>query len=101
MKANNKYMKSYPTYLDKNHLYGFNHIFHLENWLKTNANLKLASIIFHQICISHLTIAFQKLIKIFLFHLKSTFCSPDIQTFVLAPSPLFPLSAIALEVDQI
>ena len=38
--------------------------------------------------------------NVFLFHLKSTFHSLDIQIFVFSPSPLFSLSVIALEVDS-
>ena len=38
--------------------------------------------------------------KCFLFHLKSSFRSRDIQVFVYSSSPLFSLSAIALEVDS-
>ena len=56
--------------------------------------------IFHQIFIFHQMIARQKYEKCFLFHLKSSFRSPDIQIFVFSYSPFFPLSAIALEVDS-
>ena len=40
------------------------------------------------------------MINVFLFHLKSSFRSRDIQIFVFWSSPLFPRSAIALEVDS-
>ena len=38
--------------------------------------------------------------NVFLFHLKSSFRSRDIQIFVFLSSPLFSLSAIDLEVDS-
>ena len=38
--------------------------------------------------------------KYFLFHQKSSFSSRDIQICVYSSSPLFSLSAIALEVDS-
>ena len=38
--------------------------------------------------------------NVFLFHLKSSFRSRDIQIFVFSSSPLFSLSAIDLEVDS-
>ena len=47
------------------------------------------SAIFYQIFICHQMIALQKLWKCFLFHLKSSFCSRDIQIFVFPSSPLF------------
>ena len=37
--------------------------------------------------------------NVFLFHQKSSFHSQDVQFFVFLSSPLFPLSAVALEVD--
>ena len=52
--------------------------------------LKLASAIFYQLFISHQMIAFQKLWKIFLFHLKRSFRSRNIYIFVFPSSPLFP-----------
>ena len=52
--------------------------------------LKLVSTIFYQIFIFHQMMALQKLKKkIFLFHLKSSFHSQDIQIFVFLPSPIF------------
>ena len=51
--------------------------------------LKLVPAIFYQIYISHWMVALQKLWKIFLFHLKSSFRSRDIQIFVCLSSPLF------------
>ena len=56
---------------------------------KKNRYLKLASAIFHQIFIVHQMIALQKLRKMFLFHLKSSFRPQDIQIFVFPSSPLF------------
>ena len=53
------------------------------------ASLKLVSVIFYQIFISHEMIALQNYEKCFLFHFKSSFCSQDIQVFVFPPSPLF------------
>ena len=47
------------------------------------------SAIFYQFFIFHQTIAFQKLWKMFFFHLKSFFRSRDIQIFVFKSSPLF------------
>ena len=55
----------------------------------SNPSLKLVSVIFYQIFIFHQMTALQKLWKIFLFHLKSSFCSRDIQIFVFLSSPLF------------
>ena len=55
-------------------------------WCKY-ALLKLVSVIFYQIFISHWMIALQKLWKCFLFHLKSSFRSQDI--FLFPSSPLF------------
>ena len=51
--------------------------------------LKLVSPIFQQIFIFHQMIAFQKIWKIFLLHLKNSFHSWDIQIFVFPSSPLF------------
>ena len=51
--------------------------------------LKLVSTIFYQIFIFQQMIALQELWKMFLFHLKSSFCSWDIQIFVYSSSPLF------------
>ena len=52
--------------------------------------LKLVSAIFNQICIFHQMIELQKSYeKCFLFHLRSSFCSRDIQIFVFPSSPLF------------
>ena len=51
--------------------------------------LKLVSAIIYQIFISHQTIALQKLWKCFLFHLKGSFGSREIQMFVFRSSPLF------------
>ena len=54
-----------------------------------NCFLKLVSTIFYQIFSHHQMIALQKLWKFFLFHLKSSFRSRDIQVFVFSSSPLF------------
>ena len=51
--------------------------------------LKLVSTIFFQIFIFHQMIALQNYEKCFLFHLKSSFRSRDIQFFVFPSSPLF------------
>ena len=53
--------------------------------------LKLVSAIFYQIFIFLQMIALQKLWmkKCFLFHLKISFCSQDIQIFVLSSFPFF------------
>ena len=51
--------------------------------------LKLVSAIFHQIFIFHQMIALQNLWKCFLFHLKSSFRSWDIQIFVYLSFPFF------------
>ena len=51
--------------------------------------LKLGSSTFYQIFIFQQMIALQKLWKMFLFHLKSSFRSRDIQIFVFLSSPLF------------
>ena len=51
--------------------------------------LKLVSAVFYQIFIFHQMIALQKLWKCFLFHLKSSFRSRDIQVFIFPSSPLF------------
>ena len=51
--------------------------------------LKLVSVIFYQIFIFLQMIALQKLKDVFLFHLKSSFRSRDIQIFVFPSSPLF------------
>ena len=51
--------------------------------------LKLVSPIFQQIFIFHQMIAFQKIWKIFLLHLKNSFHSWDIQIFVFPSLPLF------------
>ena len=59
-------------------------------------SLKLVSAFLYQTFIFYQMIALQKL---FLFHLKSSFGSWDIQIFVSWPSPLFSLSAIALDVN--
>ena len=61
--------------------------------------LELVPVIFHQNFIFHQMIALLKYEKC-LFHLKSSFRSPDIQIFVFSYFPFFPLSAIALEVDS-
>ena len=65
----------------------------------TIPKLRLVSAIFYQSFILHQMIALQKLWKM-LFHLKSSFRSRDIQFFVYSSSPLFFVSAIALEVDS-
>ena len=52
-------------------------------------NLNLVSAIFSQIFIFYHMIALQKLENVFLFHLKSSFRSQDIQIFVIPSSPLF------------
>ena len=54
------------------------------------SNLKLVSAIFYQIFIYLQIIALKKNEKCFLFHLKSSFRSRDIQIFVFPSSPLFP-----------
>ena len=64
------------------------------------ASLKLVSAIFFEIFIFHQIIDLQKLWKSFLFHLKGSFRSWDIQIFAYPSSPFFYLSAIALEVDS-
>ena len=51
--------------------------------------LKLGSAVFYEIFISHQMIALQKLWKILLFHLKSSFRSRDIHIFVFPSSPFF------------
>ena len=51
--------------------------------------LKLMSALFYQIFIFHLMIPLQRLWKMFLFHLKSYFCSQDVQIFVFLSFPLF------------
>ena len=51
--------------------------------------LKLVSATFYQIFIYHQMIALPKIWKMFLFHLKSSFRSQDIQVFVFSSSPLF------------
>ena len=50
--------------------------------LRTKGYLKLVSAIFYQIFIYHQMIALKKYEKCFLFHLKSSFRSRDIQVFV-------------------
>ena len=50
--------------------------------------LKLVSAISYQIFLCH-QMALEKLWKMFLFHLKSSFCSRDIQIFVFSSSCLF------------
>ena len=52
-------------------------------------SLKLVSAIFYQIFTFYQMIAFQKLIKSVLLHLKSYFRSEDIQIFVFSAFPLF------------
>ena len=52
-------------------------------------SLKLVSATFYQIFIFYQIIALQKLWKMFLFHLKISFCSWDIQMFVSLSSSLF------------
>ena len=57
--------------------------------------LKLVSTIFYHVFISQIFIykslfPFKSYEKCFLFHLKSSFCSWDIQIFVFSSSPLFP-----------
>ena len=47
------------------------------------------SAVFYQIFIFHQMIALQKLWECFLFHLKSSFRSRDIQVFIFPSSPLF------------
>ena len=59
------------------------------SWLLAPSQLKLVSPIFYQIFIFHQMIAFKNYEKCFLFHLKSSFRSPDIQMFVFPSSPLF------------
>ena len=51
--------------------------------------IKFVSAIFYQVFISRQTIVLQKCEKSFLFHLKSSFRSRDIQIFVFLSSPLF------------
>ena len=62
--------------------------------------LKLVPTIFYQIFIFHQMISFQRLWKMFFIWSKSSFRSWDIQILVYLSSPLFSLSAIALEVDS-
>ena len=57
-------------------------------WSKLSRLLKHVSAIFEQIFVFHQMIAHQKLWK-FLFHLKSSFRSRDIQFFLFLSSPLF------------
>ena len=52
-------------------------------------HLKFLSTIFYQIFIFHQSIALKNYEKCFLFNLKSSFCSWDIQIFVFSSSPLF------------
>ena len=52
-------------------------------------NLKLVSVIFFQFFIFHQMIALQKLEKCFLFHLKNSFRSRDMQIFAFLSSPPF------------
>ena len=58
-------------------------------YFQSTQYLKLVSAILYQIFISHQMIALQKLKNIFLFHLKNSFRSRDIQIFVFLSSPLF------------
>ena len=63
-------------------------LFH-NDWLEQkNLFLKLVSI-FYQIFIFHQMIGPQNYEKCFLFHLKSSFCSPDIHIFVFPSSTFF------------
>ena len=64
------------------------------------AYLKLVSAIFIKFLFFRRMIALQKLRNYFLFHLKSSFRSRDIQNFVFLPFLFFYLSAIALEDDR-
>ena len=57
--------------------------------LSSNLILKLVSTISYQIFIFHRMIALKNYQKCFLFHLKSSFRSGDIQIFVFWSSPLF------------
>ena len=57
--------------------------------LRNENPLKLVSAIFYQIFIFHQMISLQKLWKFFLFHLKCSFRSRDIQILVFLSSPLF------------
>ena len=54
-----------------------------------NSFLKLVFAIFSQIFIFHQTIALKNYEKCFLFHVKSSCCSQDIQIFVFLSSSLF------------
>ena len=56
---------------------------------RKSAISKLVSATFYQIFIFHHMIALQNYEKNFLFHLKSSFPSRDIQIFVFPSSPLF------------
>ena len=51
--------------------------------------LKLVSAIFYQIFIFHIMIPIKNSEKCFLFHLKGSFRSGDIQIFVLFPLPFY------------
>ena len=63
------------------------------NWLCQTLSLKLVSTIFYQIFLFTKWEPFKKYEKCFLFHLKSSFCSWDIQIFVFSPTPYsFPVS---------
>ena len=62
----------------------------LYNFLWYNfEKLKLVSAIFYQFFIFSPNASPSKTEKCFLFHLKSSFCSQDIQIFVFSSSPLF------------
>ena len=61
----------------------------VRGFLPWNYTLKLVSAIFCQFSISHQIIALKNYEKCFLFHLKSSFRSRDIQIFVFPSSPLF------------
>ena len=59
-------------------------------WTNSSSKLNRVSAIFYQICISHQMKLFKNYEKCFLFHLKSSFRSRDIQIFVFLSFPLFP-----------
>ena len=67
-------------------------IMRIMSFSKLYYSLKLVSVIFYQIFIFHQTITLQKLWKMFLVHLKSSFRSRDIQIFVFPSSFFFPVS---------
>ena len=63
-------------------------------------SLKVVSAIFIKFLFFTTSEPFKNYEKCVLFHLKSSFCSRDIQFFVFSAFPIFYLSAIALEVES-